>query len=112
MYTFINNNKTYIYDLYALVFICTFINNNNIYIYNLYSLVFTSSFFILVDRLRSVPVTKRLATKCPHNEMVGDEVSPQQNARRRSVEVTKWLATKCPCDEMAGDQTAATKRWR
>ena len=40
-YTFINNNKTYIYDLYAPVFIYTFINNNNIYIYNLYALVFT-----------------------------------------------------------------------
>ena len=82
-YTFINNNKTYVYDLYALVFIYTFINNNNICIYDLYALVFgTSSFVILVDRRRSVPATKRQGTKCPHDEMAGDEVSPRLNGRR------------------------------
>ena len=56
-----------------------------------------------------VPATKRLATKCPRDEMAGDEVSPQRNVSRRSVPATKWLATKCPRDEMVCDETAATK---
>ena len=116
MYTLtcINNNKTYIYHLYALVFVYTFINNNNVYTYNLYALVFThgrlhSSSSSSVDEVQ-VPATKRLATKCPRDEMVGGEVSSRRNARRRSVHATKWLATKCTGDEMAGDETSATKR--
>ena len=55
---------------------------------------------------------KRLATKCPCDEMAGDEVSPRRNARRRTVPTMKWLATKCPRAEMPGDKTAATKQRR
>ena len=118
MYTFINDNKTYIYYLYALVFIYAFFNNNNIYICNLYALVFTyghlrSSSSLTVNEVHvlatkrlatkcpcdemagnSVPATKCQATKCPHDEMPGNEVSTRQNGWRRSVHMMKWQVTK------------------
>ena len=45
-------------------------------------------------RQRSVPATKRLATKCPRYEMAGDELYPWRNCWWQSVPVTKWQATK------------------
>ena len=40
-------------------------------------------------RRRSVPATKRQATKCIRDEMAGDEVYPRRNGWRRSVSATK-----------------------
>ena len=102
-YTFINNNKTFIYNLYALVCIYTFINK--IYIYNLYPLVYgrlrsssSSTLYKVFPRRnglrRSVSAMKWLATKCPRNEMPGDEVSLRRNGWQRSVLATKWQAMK------------------
>ena len=43
---------------------------------------------------RSVPATKWLATKCPRDEMPGDEVSTRRNGWQRSVHGTKWQVSK------------------
>ena len=52
-------------------------------------------------RRRSVPATKRQATKCTRDEMAGDELYPRRNGWRRSV-----------YPRNGGDETAATKRLR
>ena len=111
MYTFINNNKKYLRSL------CTFalINNNSInieciirihvyyefeifvcidYVHKLSSLNSSVVFVILVVRRRSVPATKWRATKCPRDEMAGDELYPRRNGWRRIVPATKWQAAK------------------
>ena len=40
-------------------------------------------------RRRNVPATRQQATKCPHDEMAGDEVYPQRNGWRRNVLLRK-----------------------
>ena len=42
-----------------------------------------------------VPATKRQTTKCPHEDMAGDEVSQRRNGWRWSVPVTKRLRRNC-----------------
>ena len=64
-------------------------------------------FVILVVRRRSVPATKWRATKCPREEMAGDEVSLRRKGRRRNGGDEMAVAKRRRWN--GGGETAATK---
>ena len=118
LYTFVDNNNIYIYDLYAHLHLLLFTygrwkspehedDPTQRTSQRVYKPYLNFVVFVAIHVFARHP--RRPSTKCLRDKMAGDEVSPRRNSWRRTVPATKRQATKCPRDEMAGDETAATK---